>query len=185
VNVNLRTGVATGVGEIRNIENVFGGAGADKLVGNANTNILKGNGGADNIDGGDGADILLGGAGNDVLTGGLGRDFVFGGQGIDKLYGGGDDDVLVGGTTTLDNKDGALLAMLQQWQREDLDYDQRINLLRNTGVLGGQFKLNAAAVADDGIKDVLTGGGEMDWFWAFGAGNTSDQTDRIHAEQIK
>jgi Ca2+-binding RTX toxin-like protein len=54
---------------VRNVENVVGGRGADKLTGDKAANVLAGNGGND---------VLAGGAGADTLTGGAGRDrFVF------------------------------------------------------------------------------------------------------------
>ena len=50
---------------VRNIENVGGGKGADKLTGDAAGNVLAGNGGNDLLAGGLGADTLRGGAGRD------------------------------------------------------------------------------------------------------------------------
>ena len=50
---------------VRNVENITGGSGADQLTGDANANILDG------------------GAGDDVLSGGLGLDTLEGGAGID------------------------------------------------------------------------------------------------------
>ena len=49
----------------RNLENLTGGAGNDRLVGDGAANVLAG---------GDGDDTLLGGAGTDVLVGGNGAD---------------------------------------------------------------------------------------------------------------
>jgi Ca2+-binding RTX toxin-like protein len=70
------TSVAVKVGgitvdNIKNIENIRGGSGADTLTGDGQVNVL---------DGGAGADILKGGLGNDVLIGGFDFDedrFIF------------------------------------------------------------------------------------------------------------
>ena len=59
------------------IENLWGGSGADLIVGDAGHNILSGNAGNDTIRGGDG---------NDTITGGAGLDQLFGEAGDDVLY---------------------------------------------------------------------------------------------------
>jgi Ca2+-binding RTX toxin-like protein len=65
---NLALGSATGYGTdtLINIENLTGGAGADRFTGNSSANMLIGDAGND---------TLLGGLGNDKLTGGSGADF--------------------------------------------------------------------------------------------------------------
>jgi Ca2+-binding RTX toxin-like protein len=65
------------------VENLWGGWGADTLTGNSARNI---------INGGHGADVIRGGAGDDDLDGGEGIA-----GGIDKVYGETGDDVLRGG----------------------------------------------------------------------------------------
>jgi len=63
---------------IKNIENIYGGSGVDRLTGDAAANRFVGNAGADILSGGAGNDTLIGGAGNDTLTGGTGKDiFLF------------------------------------------------------------------------------------------------------------
>ncbi len=57
---------------IKNIENLTGGKGADQLTGDANANRLVGNDGDDILDGKEGADILTGGAGKDQYKFGIG-----------------------------------------------------------------------------------------------------------------
>ncbi|HEY8213200.1 MAG TPA: calcium-binding protein, partial [Methylocystis sp.] len=52
---------------IRNIQDVTGGSGNDRLTGDAHGNVL------------------LGGAGDDILKGGAGRDVFYGGEGVDTL----------------------------------------------------------------------------------------------------
>ena len=54
--------------KVRDIENVIGGAGVDKITGNALANKLEGGGGDDTLDGGAGADDLIGGIGNDTYV---------------------------------------------------------------------------------------------------------------------
>ena len=65
-----------GTKTIRNIEEVLGGTGNDRLTGNAANNLL------------------YGGAGNDVLSGGAGNDFLLGGSGDDQFIGGADRDLV-------------------------------------------------------------------------------------------
>jgi hypothetical protein len=50
------------------VEDVFGGAGDDRLTGNGDANTLDGGAGDDALDGGAGADVLLGGDGDDVIV---------------------------------------------------------------------------------------------------------------------
>jgi Ca2+-binding RTX toxin-like protein len=98
---------------IAELENVYGGSGADVIIGNSLNNFITGglgndgligwggndtiNGenGNDDIDGGDGNDSLIGGAGNDVFTAGLGNDSIIGGLGDDALNGQSGNDVFV------------------------------------------------------------------------------------------
>ncbi|WP_408591578.1 M10 family metallopeptidase C-terminal domain-containing protein [Novosphingobium sp.] len=56
------------------IENLIGGARADKLTGNDAANTLDGGAGTDTLVGGGGNDVLIGGTGKDLLTGGAGAD---------------------------------------------------------------------------------------------------------------
>jgi Ca2+-binding RTX toxin-like protein/secreted trypsin-like serine protease len=158
VNVDLATGVATAAGQgVSEIENVVGGAAADRLIGNDLDNLLVGN------------------ASDDVLAGGLGRDVMIGGLGLDRLDGGDGEDLLIGGRTSHDGIARNLDAIMAEWTRTDLAYRDRIDHLlgavaggRNGGVL-----LTAATVSDDaGAADRLTGGGSLDWFFR-------DLNDRI------
>jgi Ca2+-binding RTX toxin-like protein len=68
---------------IRNIEDVIGGAGNDKLTGDRLANGLIGGAGNDSLAGAQGADALIGGAGRDTLGGGAGSDALDGGTGLD------------------------------------------------------------------------------------------------------
>lgn len=75
----------SGLDTLRSIENVAGGAGADRLlgsdssnslVGGAGNDVLVGRGGDDRLEGSDGDDRLDLDAGNDMLDGGTGSDWV-------------------------------------------------------------------------------------------------------------
>ena len=83
--VNLATGQATGVtsttntGVATNIQDLFGGTGADYFSGSSASNVM---------DGGSGNDTLLGLSGNDILVGNYGQDLINGGSGYDILIGG-------------------------------------------------------------------------------------------------
>ena len=81
--------------EIRDVENIAGGSGNDRLVGDRLGNQLSGNGGDDALKGKRGGDTLLGGSGNDALEGGGGADHLYGGEGRDILKGGGGRDYFV------------------------------------------------------------------------------------------
>jgi len=101
----------------RDVENLMGGLGDDRLVGNAASNRLAGAPGSDVLEGGGGRDRLRGeqdddrldgGAGDDLLRGGFGADQLEGGEGNDTLDGGGHPDTLRGGPgdDTLMARDG-------------------------------------------------------------------------------
>lgn len=82
VNLSVATAQNTnyGMDTIRNVENVAGNSGDDRLTGNGLANMLEGNGGNDTLSGGAGADMLTGGTGRDALYGGVDQDrdvFVF------------------------------------------------------------------------------------------------------------
>jgi|GEM_PF-2396793 len=111
--VSLATGVYRQVGSTQpgtttlfSIENLTGGAFADRLEGDGGVNLIRGGGGNDLLQGGGGDDQLFGeadldrlegGAGNDRLDGGAANDVLLGGDGIDFLIGGLGDDDLDGG----------------------------------------------------------------------------------------
>ncbi|HVK12947.1 MAG TPA: calcium-binding protein, partial [Gemmataceae bacterium] len=150
VTVNLAAGTATGVGQVIDIQNVFGGSGNDSLTGNAADNLLVGNGG------------------NDTMSGGDGRDVLIGGLGTDSLDGNGGDDILIGGRTSYDADYIALLGVMLDWARQDLDYAARTAALA--------VKLNSTTVFADPAIDTLTGGTGTDWFF----GDTKDSLpDRV------
>ena len=92
--VSLTTGTGHGgdaAGDVLvDVENLFGGSGADSLVGSGVANHLAGGGGADTLDGMAGDDTLVGGDGSDRLAGGAGADSLHGADGIDMASYAGD-----------------------------------------------------------------------------------------------
>jgi hypothetical protein len=162
VTVNLASGSATNVGggaagAVSNVQNVWGGAGKNNLTGDAQGNVL------------------VGGAGSDTLTGGSGRSILVGDAGTDRLTGGINDDILIGGKLSPDLNETALPLILQEWQRTDVSYDQRIADLRHGGGLNGGYKLLwGTTVLNDGAADTLTGNGGQDWYFQFPSDTVTD-----------
>jgi Ca2+-binding RTX toxin-like protein len=143
ITVNLMIGTATGVGQsVSNIQNVTGSIGNDLIVGNAQAN---------------------------ALTGGTGRNIIIGGGGSDTITGGGGDSILIGGTTAWDADPTALAALMAEWTRTDLSFEQRLADLNSNAppsrALNGPYALNKKTVFDDGSANTLTGGGGLDWFF--------------------
>jgi len=134
-----------------------GGIGNDYLFGGLGNDRLFGQAGNDNLFGENGNDILVGGTGNDRLWGGIGKDLLIGGDGNDTLYGEGHDDILVADSTSQDEDEAALMAVLQEWS-SSRSYSERVNNIR-TG-----FALNGGTIQDDGRPDTLWGNGGQDWF---------------------
>jgi len=132
--------------------------------------VIFGGAGGDTIDarGSSANNVLVGGSGNDVLYGGSGRNLLIGGGGADMLYAGSGGDILIGGTTDYDTNLAALNAIMAEWSRTDLSYDQRITQLDGSmpGGLNGAYVLSAATVHDDGDSDEFVGGGGLDWYFA-------------------
>jgi hypothetical protein len=153
VQVNLATGSATnvgggGAGAAAGIKNAIGGSGNDSLIASS------------------AGSILIGGAGADTLAGG-GRSILIGGAGADTMTGGGADDLLISGTTSFDLDKAALTAILNEWQRTDITYAQRIADLRaGTGLAAGHKLVRGTTVLDDAFVDILKGNGGLDWFFA-------------------
>jgi Ca2+-binding RTX toxin-like protein len=140
-----------------------GGIGNDYLFGGIGNDRLFGQAGNDNLFGENGNDIEVGGDGNDRLWGGIGNDLLIGGAGNDTLYGEGHDDIVVANSTTYDNNEVALMAILQEWSSSH-SYSTRVNNIRNGGGNNGAFALNSGTVLDDGTPDTLWGNGGQDWF---------------------
>lgn len=157
----LHSNVATDVGSVLGIENVFGGSAGDLLVGNASANRLEGGGGDD---------IVLGDAGADTLLGDAGRDILIGGAGADQLTGGTGDDILIAGTTAHDASLLNLANIRTRWTSA-ATYAARITDLKTNA----PTLLPATTVFNDPEIDILTGGADLDWFlFETGTDNVTD-----------
>jgi Ca2+-binding RTX toxin-like protein len=125
---------------------------------------LYGGSGNDLLTGGAGADVLVGGIGSDKLAGGGGADVLIGGLGADKLTGGAGDDLLIGGATAFDLDPAGLALIRAEWASGSPYADRVAHLTGMAAGLNGGAILTAGTAADDGLKDVLTGGVGADWF---------------------
>jgi Ca2+-binding RTX toxin-like protein len=99
--ITANDGEATEADSINaDIENMIGGAGADRLDASLSTlvaHVLQGMGGDDTLTGSTLTDTLWGGAGDDTMYGGAGIDVLNGGDGNDTLQGGIANDTIDGG----------------------------------------------------------------------------------------
>ena len=139
---------------------------------------LYGDGGNDRLKGSGGHDVLLGGDDDDLLVGGSGRDLLIGGLGADRLVGNQDDDILIAGFTAYDAHREALRAVLSEWTRTDISYENRVANLTNGGGHNGNYCLDGATVGHDDSADVLTGNSGLDsvlFHSAQGPGNRSSR----------
>ena len=147
--------------QIRNIEKVIGGAGADIVTGDSANNVLDGRDGADTLSGGDGADTLIGGLGKDILSGGNGDDFFLASSasdGIDTIDGGAGIDTAdysalgaSNGLTVTLNGATAVSAIIAGGSTDSFR-----NVENVTGGAGGD------AITGDALSNVLSGGGGAD-----------------------
>jgi hypothetical protein len=161
ITVDLALGTATGVGEgVSHVENVTGSIGNDLLVGDALPN---------------------------TLMGGTGRNVIIGGAGADNLIGGGDDNITIGGSTAYDANLTALTAIMAEWTRTDLSFEQRLADLISDApparALNGPYHLNKKTVFDDNAANVLTGGGGLDWFFVGQDDTVLNRKPRDHITQ--
>jgi hypothetical protein len=121
---------------------------------------------------------VIGGSGNDTLIAGADRSILIGGGGADQLVGGSGEDLLIAGTTDYTQPSlnaAAFDAILQEWTRTDLGFDDRMSDLLTgsnalgvpaNNVIGGTpILLNSMTVHDDLARDVLTGGTGRDWYF--------------------
>jgi len=148
-----------------------GGPGNDTLTGGSGFDILLGGAGNDLMHGGGGIDVLLASSGNDSLFGDAGRDLLIGGPGGDFFDGGSEDDILIAGSTSFDDQQFALDAILGEWAAFRA-YQARVDNLSGTGtgprLNGDVFLLAGVTVFEDTSDidiDTLTGGGGNDFFF--------------------
>jgi Ca2+-binding RTX toxin-like protein len=127
---------------------------------------LDGGAGNDLLFGASGADVLKGGPGNDQLSGNGGRDFLIGGAGADQLNGGADQDLLFNGNLAFAVVGAAFASVQAEWERQDIAFADIVTHLKNGGGLNGTNLLEATTVLKDAQPDALTGGSQLDWFFA-------------------
>ena len=121
---------------------------------------------------------VIGGSGNDTLTAGADRSILIGGGGTDQLFGGSGENLLIAGTTDYSqpNLDAAAFdAIVQEWNRTDLGFDDRMSdLMTGSNAQGVAAKnvidgtailLNSTTVQDDLAAIALTGGTGRDWYF--------------------
>jgi Ca2+-binding RTX toxin-like protein len=158
---------------------VYGGDGNDLISVAANVTvpaILFGGGGNDLIVAGGGPSVLVGGAGRDILMGGRGGDVLIAGSGggdtLLSLYG---NDLLIAGATSFDADVQALDAVLREWTRSDVGYDQKRADLGGGGPgfanrLNGDTFLTAtgpdATVRSNGGGNTLLSARGRNWYFA-------------------
>jgi hypothetical protein len=145
--VDLKTGIATGVGgAVSSIATVLGG----------NAKPMA-----------DGVYNLLIGEGGDTLTGRVGRrNILVAGAGASTLNAGDGEDLLIAGTTAYDTEDGLSHWQLiaAYWASND-NYAMRVaNLLSGTGVP----LLDASIVTGNGGGNTLNGNGALALFYTDG-----------------
>ena len=185
---------------IRNVENVFGGSGADTLIGDASANSLSGGDGGDILRGGLGADVLDGGAGADladyrdktssvvvtlngsssvaVSVGGVTEDTirniekVFGGSAADRLTGDAAANLLsgCGGNDILDGGSGS----------DTFQFDFALDPASNVDTILN-FSAGDKISLDSAVFDALPPGALSNaaFFSASGANAAQDSDDRI------
>ncbi len=149
--------------------------------------IVLGGAGNDTITDGGGNAVLVGGAGADTITAGPGgQKVIIGGRGADTLKGGAFSDLMISGPTSFDADPVALDQILSEWKRTDASFSTKITHLTNgTGLNGSTSKLNNATVSDDAAKDIITGGGGIDWFFSrTGSGTIDTITDKATGEVV-
>jgi uncharacterized protein (TIGR03118 family) len=156
-----------------NTVEVFGLGGNDTITVASSvhaTTLVDGGAGNDKIFGGGGPNILLGGPGGDILFGTAHRDILIGGTGRDTLLGFRDDDILIGGTTTHDNNQTDLLAIMGEWNSSDSFATRQQDLQTGANSLP---ILDSTTVIDDHTRDILIGGPGHNWSFK-GSGDISD-----------
>jgi len=149
---------------------VFGGDGDDQLKVHQDLPPmaveLYGGAGNDMLRGGLGTNVLVGGPGDDLISSNDERDLLIGGEGADKILGDEEDDILIGGSYLEETNRAAVRAIMAEWTRTDLLYEDRVNNLINGTGLNGSYVLNDSTVFDDGDRDTLKGKQGFDWFLA-------------------
>jgi Ca2+-binding RTX toxin-like protein len=186
VNVNLATGVATGLGtdSLFGIENVIGGGGGDAITGNDAANLLDGGGGSDLLYGAVGADTLIGGDGTDTLYGGIDNDILFGGASSDRLFGGTGADTLVGGAAA-DTLDGGLGSDTADYSASTGGVNVNLSdaALESGGDAAGDSLTGIENLIGSANDDILTGSNVANQL--FGGGGADSITGNLGSDYIE
>jgi Ca2+-binding RTX toxin-like protein len=134
--------------------------------------------------GDDQPNIIRGGEGDDEILVRGGRDLLIGGLGADSIDGSLSDDLVIGGRLSYDKErnDDALLAILAERTRTDVDYLKRTKRIRvlASGGLNGNTYLNNHSLYADHEGDVLRGNQGKDLF----AGEVDMVLDRFNGELL-
>jgi Ca2+-binding RTX toxin-like protein len=159
---------------IRNVENVFGGLGADTLIGDASANSLSGGNGGDVLQGGFGADILDGGAGSDladysdksnsvvvtlggassvnVSVGGVIEDSI---RNIEKIFGGSAADTLIGDALANTFRGGGGADLMDGGAGADIaDYREKTSGIAVTLTGSVDATVTVGGVSEDTIRNI-------------------------------
>ncbi len=128
-----------------------------------------------------GAEGVVGGSGSNILVG-SGRSLLIGGLGPSQLEGGSNDTLMIAGSTGYDLQDAALEAILDEWDRTDLNFSQRVADLENgTGRNGSDVLTLATVRSNDRANSITSNASGQSWIFA----RTSDTifgrklTDRV------
>jgi Ca2+-binding RTX toxin-like protein len=146
VNLSLTGEQTTGYGRdtIRNVENIKGIAGGDRLTGSAGTNVIQGEGGSD---------TLWGGLGSDTMTGGSGRDLLYGGVNSSR-------DVFAFNTTA-DSKPGTVRDVAHDFVPGVDDVDLRMIDARTNMTDDQAFTFTGSTASAFGVWAVASGSGTL------------------------
>jgi len=133
--------------------------------------------------GGAGNDVLVGGNGDDILRAGRGHNLLIGGDGADKLVDWRGQSIMISGTTSFDNDQSALFAIMSEWT-SDKSMGTRMADLSGTGHgssfdhrLNGNYFLQTTGtnptVRKDAFANRLYASLDNDWLFA-------GPNDRVH-----
>jgi phospholipase C len=144
--------------------------------------FLFGGSGGGTIQAGGGPSVLVGGrfGATTQLSAGP-NSILISGQGPSTVTSNNGSDILIAGTTAYDYNLAALEALLAEWSRNDISYQQKLTDLGGpntvSGSKNGSYFLNASTVSSNKAHNTLQGGGNgsmsaLDWFFANAANDS-------------
>ena len=120
------------------------------------------------------------------MLAGDGRDLLIGGLQGDRLVGDAGEDILISGTTTHDDNDVSLNAILAEWTSART-YVQRVQNLRGQANPTFAVRLNGNRYLRSGIEvqadeggNLLSGLADRDWFFM----SLGDVNDAVAGERV-